>query len=137
MKALNALALSASLFSMAAAGQMMGGTMSTTDYFPMVDGARYDFMHTGGAWASSTMVVRGGQSWAGMNGLYAMHSTYTCNIGTTCAPDATDFYGMGPNGVHYYGGTGADATGAHFSMMSFTNPEWEAATRTRGPGRPP
>lgn len=124
MKALNALVLSASFFSLTAAGQMTGGTMSTTDYFPMVDGARYDYMHTGGAWASSTMVVRGGQSWAGMNGLYAMHSTYTCNIGTTCAPDATDFYGVGPNGVHYYGGTGADATGAHFSMMSLTYPEW-------------
>ena len=77
----------------------------------MVDGARYEYVHTGGTWASSTTVVRGGQTWAGQGGLFAMHYTYTCNVGVACAPDATDFYGMGPDGVHYYGGTGADAAG--------------------------
>lgn len=124
MKALAALLSGTSLFAAAAFGQMMGGAISTADYFPMVDGARYDYMHSGGAWSSSTMVVRGGQTWAGQGGLYAMHWTYTCNVGATCAPDAADFYGMGPNGVHYYGGTGADPSGTRFSMMSLTSPEW-------------
>lgn len=124
MKALAALLTATSLFTTAALGQMMGGALATADYFPMIDGARYDYVHSGGAWASSTMVVRGGQTWAGQSGLYAMHWTYTCNAGAACAPDATDFYGMGPNGVHYYGGTGAEPTGTRFSMMSLTSPEW-------------
>jgi len=124
MNKLPALVLTASLLPAAALAQMMGGPLSTTGYFPMADGARYDYVHTGGAWATSTMVVHGGQTWAGQSGLYAMHFTYTCNAGATCAPDATDFYGMGPDGVHYYGGTGADPAGVRFSMMSLTNPEW-------------
>jgi hypothetical protein len=103
---------------------MMGGPLSTANYFPMVDGARYEYMHTGGAWATSTMVMHGGQVWAGQDGLYAMHFTYTCNVGAACAPDATDFFGMGPDGVHYYGGTGANAMGTQYSMMSFASPEW-------------
>jgi hypothetical protein len=90
----------------------------------MVDGARYDYVHTGGPWASSTMVVRGGQTWAGRDGLYAMHYSYMCSVGAACSPDATDFYGMGPDGMFYYGGTGADPAGARFSMMAFSNPEW-------------
>ena len=123
MKKLSALMLALSL-SGAAFGQMMGGMMTTTNYFPLVDGARYEYMHTGGPWATSTMIVRGGQSWAGQDGLYAMHFTYQCNVGVACATDATDFYGMGSGGMFYYGGTGADPTGARFSMMSFTSPEW-------------
>lgn len=124
MNGISALALAASLVSGAASGQMMSGSLSTANYFPMVDGARYEYVHAGGAWASSSMTVRGGQAWAGQGGLYAMHFAYTCNAGVTCAPDATDFYGMGPDGVHYYGGTGFDATGMHFSMMTLTDPEW-------------
>jgi hypothetical protein len=119
-----ALLLSTALLSAAAHGQMMGGPLATPGYLPLVDGARYDYVHAGGPWASSTMVVRGGQAWAGRGGLYAMHYTYSCNAGATCAPDATEFYGMGPDGVHYYGGTGADPSGARFSMTSLTNPEW-------------
>ena len=34
---------------------------------------------------------RAGQTWAGVPGLTAMHTTYTCNPTVTCAPDATDF----------------------------------------------
>lgn len=108
-----------------AIGQMMmGGTISTTSHFPFVDGARYEYVHEGGPWASSVVVVRANQSWAGVQGLYAMHTTFTCAAGVACAPDATDFYGMGPGGVHWYGGTGADATGTRFSMMALSNPEW-------------
>ncbi len=105
-------------------GQMMGGSIATTQYFPLVDGARYDYMYTSGSWATSTAVMHTGQTWAGVPGLAAMHTTYTCNVGVTCAPDATDFFRMDPDGMHYFGGTGADATGTQFSMMTFTNPEW-------------
>jgi len=37
-----------SLASGAGFAQMMGGAISTGQYFPLVDGARYDYMHTGG-----------------------------------------------------------------------------------------
>ncbi len=105
-------------------GQMMGGPMSTAQYFPLVDGARYDYMYTSGPWATSTAVMRSGQTWAGVSGLTAMHTTYVCNAGVTCAPDATDFYRMDPDGMRYFGGTGANAMGTQFSMMTYTNPEW-------------
>ena len=77
-------------------GQMMGGPVSTTQYFPLVDGARYDYMYTSGPWATSTAVMHAGQTWAGVSGLTAMHTTYMCNVGVTCAPDATDFFRMDP-----------------------------------------
>ena len=105
-------------------GQMMGGPISTAQYFPLIDGARYDYMHTGGPWATSTAVMRSGQTWAGVSGLTAMHTTYVCNAGATCAPDATDFYRMDPDGMRYFGGTGANSMGTQFSMMTYTNPEW-------------
>jgi len=103
---------------------MMGGPVSTTMYFPLVDGARYDYMYTSGPWATSTATMHAGQSWAGVSGLTAMHTTYTCVVGLQCAPDATDFFRMDPDGMHYYGGTGADPQGGRFSMMTFTSPEW-------------
>jgi hypothetical protein len=124
VKRLSALLLATSLLTGTAMGQMMGGMLATANYFPMVDGARYEYVHTGGPWAASTMVVHGGQTWAGHGDLYAMHVTYTCNVGAACAPDGTDFYGIGPHGVHYYGGTGANPLGTHYSMMSLTSPEW-------------
>lgn len=101
MKTLSAILLSTVLLPAGVLGQTMGGPLSTSPYFPMVDGARHDYLHTGGAWASSTVVMRGGQAWAGRSGLYAMHSTYTCVVGATCAP-----------------------AGVRFSMMSLTDPEW-------------
>jgi hypothetical protein len=105
-------------------GQMMGGQISTVQYFPLVDGARYDYMYTSGPWATATAVMRAGQTWAGVSGLTAMHTTYVCNVGVTCAPDATDFYRMDPDGMRYFGGTGANAAGTQFSMMTYANPEW-------------
>jgi hypothetical protein len=104
--------------------QMMGGAVSTVPYFPLVDGARYDYVYTSGPWATSTAVMHTGQTWAGTSGLTAMHTTYTCSVGATCAPDATDFYRMDPDGVRYFGGTGANAAGTQFSMMTFASPEW-------------
>lgn len=104
--------------------QMMGGPMSTSNYFPLVDGARYDYTYTKGPWASSTAVMHTGQTWAGISGLTAMHTTYSCVANVACAPDATDFFRMDPDGMRYFGGTGADPTGTHFSMMSYIGPEW-------------
>jgi hypothetical protein len=114
----------AAFISGAAFGQMMGGPMATSQYFPLVDGSRYDYMYSGGAWSTSTTVMHGGQTWAGVSGLTAMHTTYVCMVGAACAPDATDFYRMDPDGMHYFGGTGANSTGSQFSMMTFTSPEW-------------
>jgi hypothetical protein len=105
-------------------GQMMGGSIATSQYFPLVDGARYDYMYTAGPWATSTAVMHSGQTWAGVSGLTAMHMTYECNPGASCAPDATDFYRMDLDGMRYFGGTGANAAGTQFVMMTFANPEW-------------
>jgi hypothetical protein len=111
-------------FSGASLGQMMGGPISTIQYFPLVDGARYDYMYTSGPWATSTAVMHTGQTWAGVSGLTAMHTAYTCNASVTCAPDATDFFRMDPDGMRYLGGTGANAAGTQFSVMTYTSPEW-------------
>ena len=46
-----ALAAFIAMASTAATAQMvMGGAISTTQYFPLVDGARYDYMYTSGPW---------------------------------------------------------------------------------------
>ncbi len=108
----------------ASLAQMMIGPMSTSHYFPLVDGARYEYTYTTGPWATSTAVMRSGQTWAGVTALTAMHMTYVCNAGATCAPDATDFFRMDPDGIRYFGGTGANAAGTQFSMTTYTNPEW-------------
>lgn len=104
--------------------QMMGGSIATTSYFPLVDESRYDYMYTSGPWATSTAVMHAGQTWAGMSGLTAMHTTYTCAAGVACSPDATDFFRMDADGMHYFGGTGSDPGGTQFSMLSYTSPEW-------------
>jgi len=106
------------------AGQMIGGSISTSQYSPLVDGARYDYMYTSGPWATSTAIMHAGQTWAGVSGLTAMHTNYVCVAGAACAPDATDFYRMDPDGMRYFGGTGANPDGTQYSMVSYTNPEW-------------
>jgi len=110
--------------SSASLGQMMGGPISTAQYFPLVDGARFDYVYTSGPWSTATVATHAGQTWAGVSGLTAMHTTYVCNVGVACAPDATDFFRMDPDGTRYFGGTGANATGTQFSMMTYTSPEW-------------
>ena len=117
-------ALLIALVSATSSGQMMGGSISTSQYFPLIDGSRYDYMYTSGPWATSSVVMHGGQTWAGTSDLIAMHTTYTCVMGVPCAPDATDFYRMDPDGMRYFGGTGANASGTQYSMMSYTSPEW-------------
>jgi hypothetical protein len=112
------------LFTGVAAAQATGGKLATSAYFPLVDGARYEYVHSGVPWASSTVVVRADQSWAGREGLHALNATYTCNIGSSCAPYATDFYSTSPDGVRHYGGVGANLLGTQFRMTSLTGPEW-------------
>lgn len=111
-------------FSGASLAQMMGGSVATTPYFPLVDGARYDYMYTSGPWSTASATMHAGQTWAGVSGLTAMHTKYACNVGVTCAPDATDFFRMDPDGMHYFGGTGSNLTGTQYSMMSYSSPEW-------------
>lgn len=123
MKRIVALALCA-LFPDFSMGQMMGTPVVTTQHFPLVDGARYDYVHSGSRWATSTMVMYSGQTWAGVSGVTRMHSTYVCNVGVSCATDADDFYRMDPDGMRYFGGSGADASGTMYSMMTLTSPEW-------------
>ena len=119
--------LAASLFALASGasiGQMMGSPLSTATYFPLVDGARYDYTFTSGPWSTATATMHAGQTWAGLSGLTAVHTAYVCVAGVPCAPDATDFYRMDPDGMRYFGGTGANAAGSQFSMMAYTSPEW-------------
>ena len=70
-------------------------------------------MYTSGPWATSTAIMHAGQTWAGVSGLTAMHTNYVC-CGANCAPDATDFYRMDPDGMRYFGGTGANSRGPSF-----------------------
>ena len=105
------------------AAQMMGGPMMTTNYFPLVDGTRYDYMFVSGPHMTATAVMHGGQGWAGATGLTGMHMMFTCREAVPCDMDRTDFYGMGPDGMHYFGGDYTTPNDDHY-MMSFTSPEW-------------
>lgn len=104
-------------------GQMMNGPISTTQYFPLIDGARYDYVYASGPRRSATAVVHLGQQWAGASQLAGIHTTFACPTGLPCAPDATDFYATADDGMHYFGGDGYTAAGQHF-MSTFQDPEW-------------
>lgn len=122
-----ALATVVALASSCTLAGMMGGSgtpISTIAHFPLVDGARYEYAFTRGPWSSAIGEMHSGQTWAGVSGLTAMHMSYTCAAGVRCAPDATDFYRMDPDGMRYFGGTGADPDGYHFAMMAYASPEW-------------
>ncbi len=121
LKPLSALLLG--MFAGTAFGQMMGGPMMTTNYFPLVDGTRYDYMFVSGPHSTASAVMHGGQQWAGTMGLTSMHMTLTCKDVTPCDLDRMDFYGMGPDGMHYFGGSGQTPGGGHY-MMSLSSPEW-------------
>jgi hypothetical protein len=118
--------LPATLFALASSasfGQMGGGPMSTTQYFPLVDGARYEYVFVNGPRTTATAVMHGGQAWGGVTNLTSVHMTFVCKPATTCADDATDFYRMDPDGMHYYGGDGNTPADDHF-MMTYSSPEW-------------
>jgi hypothetical protein len=112
------------LTSTASFAQMMGGgMMSTVPYFPLIDGARYDYVFMSGPHATATAVMHAGQIWGSQGQLTAMHMSFTCQPGVPCSLDATDFYRMDPDGMRHFGGDGDTAAGDHF-MMTYANPEW-------------
>lgn len=122
------LALATLFFFATAVGsaQVMGGPgspMSTAAYFPLVDGARYEYMFLRGANSTATAVMHTEQAWAGMTGLTALHMSLECTGGSPCTRDREDFYAMGADGVRWFGGSSSTPEGAHY-MMSLTSPEW-------------
>lgn len=106
-----------------AASAAMSAPMMTADYFPLIDGARYDYVFTNGPHASATAVMHAGQTWAGASQLTGMHMTFVCAPATPCNQDATDYFRMDPDGVHYFGGDGETPGDAHY-MMTLASPEW-------------
>src|SRR6266545_4142562 len=102
----------------------MSGLMMTTDYFPLVDGARYDYVFASGPHTTATAVMHAGQTWAGANGLTSMHTRFVCQPAVPCNPDSIEFYRMDPDGMHYFGGNTATPDDALHYMMSFTSPDW-------------
>jgi hypothetical protein len=100
-----------------------GGAMSTSAYFPLVDGARYEYVFQSGPHATATAVMHGGQSWAGMSNVTGIHMTLACKDATPCVMDVDDFYSMGPDGVRWHGGRSSTPDGSPF-MTSLNPPEW-------------
>ena len=84
------------LVSGASLAQMMGGPIATNQYFPLVDGARYDYTFASGPRVSATAIMHAGQTWAGATQLTGMHMTAVCKLATPCSDDTTDFYPDGP-----------------------------------------
>jgi len=107
----------------ASVAQMVGGPMSTAQYFPLIDGARYDYVFVSGPRTTATVVMHAGQTWGGVSQLTSVHMTFACKANTPCADDATDFYRMDPDGMHYFGGDGNTPADDHF-MMTYSTPEW-------------
>lgn len=116
-------ALLCAMLALPAMGQMMSGPMMTTRFFPLVDGARYDYLFVRGPHLAATAVMHGGQHWAGASGLTGVHMTFTCRDDTPCDFDRTDFYGMGPDGMHHFGGSAQAPDGTHY-MASLSTPGW-------------
>ncbi|HQR10932.1 MAG TPA: hypothetical protein PLW68_06330 [Casimicrobiaceae bacterium] len=104
-------------------GQMMSGPMSTAQYFPLVDGARYDYKFMSGPRASASAVMHVNQTWGGNSQLTGRHMTAVCRTAVQCEEDATDFYRMDADGMRYFGGDGTTPDDVHF-MMTYANPEW-------------
>ena len=77
--------------------QMMGGPMSTTQYFPLVDGARYDYVFVSGPRMTATAVMHAGQTWGGASQLTSIHMTFTCKprrLAPTMPPTSTGWIRM-------------------------------------------
>ncbi|MEP7181256.1 MAG: hypothetical protein ABI886_03600 [Betaproteobacteria bacterium] len=102
---------------------MPGSMMSTASYFPLVDGARYDYVFANGPRMTATAVMHAGQNWAGATQLTSVHMTAVCRTATPCSEDTTDFYRMDPDGMRYFGGDGTTPADDHY-MMSLSGPEW-------------
>lgn len=106
-----------------AAAAMTDQPLETAQYFPLIDGARYDYVYARGPHAAATSVMHANQTWGGVAHLISMHTTLTCRSETPCSQDAADFYRMDPDGVHYFGGDGDTPSDDHF-MAIYASPEW-------------
>ncbi|MEO8507773.1 MAG: hypothetical protein ABI593_09100 [Betaproteobacteria bacterium] len=115
--------MSFALVSGTALAQMMGGSMSTAQYFPLVDGARYDYAFASGPRMTATAVLHAGQSWAGAVHLTSVHMTAVCQPAIPCTDDTADYFRMDADGMHYFGGDGRTPEGGHY-MVTLMNPEW-------------
>jgi hypothetical protein len=101
----------------------MPGPMMTSNYFPLTDGARYDYMFVNGPHTTGTTVMHTGQTWAGVGGLMGVHMSLVCKDNVPCTMDTDDFYRMDPDGMHWFGGSSQTPDGSHY-MMSLANPDW-------------
>lgn len=117
------LAALVAIVSTASFGQMMGGPIATSTYFPLVDGARHDYTFVRGPRATASVVMHAGQTWAGMPHLTSVHTTAVCQPSVPCIRDTTDFYRMDPDGMRHFGGESETGGGVHF-MTTFSGPEW-------------
>jgi hypothetical protein len=93
-------AFSLALVSGTALAQMMGTPMSTSQYFPLIDGARYNYVFASGPRATATAVMHAGQSWAGATQLTSVHMTAVCKPAIPCTNDTTDFFRNDGDGMH-------------------------------------
>jgi len=70
-----------------------GWNMSTAQYFPLVDGARYEYMFVSGPRTTATAV----DAWRPVVGRrdesHHVHMTFACKPAIPCADDATDSTG--------------------------------------------
>ena len=97
--------------------------MASSQYFPLVDGARYEYIFASGPRVSATAVMHTGQTWAGSTQLTSFHMTAICQPATPCVEDTTDFFRMDVDGMHYFGGDGRTATHVNY-MTTLMSPEW-------------
>lgn len=116
----------------------MQGPMMSTQYFPLIDGARYEYVFASGPRLSATAVMHAGQTWAGATQLTSMHVTAICKPATPCVEDTTDFFRMDADGMHYFGGDGRTADQVNY-MTTLMSPEWllknpVSPGTTMGPG---
>ena len=101
----------------------MHAPMTSTQYFPLVDGARYEYVFASGPRLSATAVTHIGQTWAGSTQLTSFHMTAICKPDTPCVEDSTDFFRMDADGMRYFGGDGRAATHVNY-MTTLMSPEW-------------
>ena len=97
--------------------------MASTQYFPLVDGARYEYVFASGPRVSATAVMHTGQTWAGSTQLTSFHMTAICKPATPCVEDTTDFFRMDADGMRYFGGDGRTASHVNY-MTTLMSPEW-------------
>jgi len=101
----------------------MHGPMMSTQYFPLIDGARYEYVFASGPRLTATAVMHTGQTWAGATQLTGLHMTAVCKPATPCVEDTTDFFRMDADGMRYFGGDGRTAAHVNY-MTTLMGPEW-------------